>query len=237
MKRNVELNAGSVFTVMAIVLCHSLHAAITIAENPYPADGNGFNSVGAGMGSDSGVIYDNRVAQTFMATTSGYLESVTFYAYRFGGTGMDADLRVSVTEILGGQPGIVLESAYAPFSSISIDSPPMEHLRDGSAATNVVFSATTLLESGMTYALVFSSDTPVANYRMIGYSPTLTSDNYLGGERLRSQNASQYVGNFGADLNFRVQAAPVPEPRVLGLLAMGCATACLFRNRRGLLVQ
>lgn len=237
MKKEVELTYRLVVKVISLAMCQGLHAAITISEHPYPPDGSGFYSVGAGTGSDSGVIYDNRIAQTFLAATTGYIESLTFYAYRFGYSSMDADLRVSVTEILGGQPGNVLVSAYVPFSSISIGSPLLEHLRDGSAAIRIVFSATTLLESGVTYALVFSSDTPEANYRMIGHSGLITADNYLGGEQLRSQNGSLYIGNFGADLNFSVEAAPIPEHGVPGMFCAAAVAAMFLRKRSALPIR
>lgn len=80
------------------------------------------------MGTD-GIVYDNRQAQIFTATSSGYLNSISFNSYRLDPT--NADLRVSVTSVIAGQPSTVLETMIVTSATISSQSLSSAFLRGG----------------------------------------------------------------------------------------------------------
>ena len=72
-----------------------------------------------------------------------------------------------------------------------------------------------MLEAGVSYAVVFSSDTPEANYRIYG-----DRSGYSEGANLRFQNSGPYVDAAGSDLLFRVTANPIPEPKATFLFGL-----------------
>lgn len=208
-----------------LLIAFPLQGAVTVAEYVLPQNANGFFNVGAGMGTDDGRVYDNRVAQTFVATTSGYLEDVFFNVSRFDQMGLDAELRLSVTNVLGGQPGEILESTLLPYASVGTDSLSVGNFTNGTFTHKVTLSATVFLESGETYALVFSSDTTESNYRIHGYE-----SGYAQGTLLKFQDFGEYEDNL-SDLLFRVAATPIPEPDV-ALLAIPLGLMACLRRRR-----
>ena len=212
-------------TTVAIValLCSigSAKASITVAEHTLPANATSSFNVGAGLSID-GAVFDNRQAQTFIPTASGFLEDVSFNLYRNAYT--NADLRISVMNVVGGQPSIILESLLLPFESVETNSLSFNFLRSGSFSHTVKFSGSLLLDAGVTYALVFSSDITEANYRIYG-----DRSGYPDGVQLRFQNLGPYQVSTDADLLFRVTVNPVPEPHVGALLA-GVAILLILRR-------
>lgn len=178
------------------------------------------------MGTDDDIVYDNRVAQTFLATSTGFLEDISFVVHRLIATGIPADLRVSVTSVLGGQPGDLLESVLIPYELISTQSPVSVPSPTGTFTTTVSTSGSVLLVAGETYALVFSTDTTEANYRLRG-------DEYLypEGSLLRYQNFGSFQGGTNSDLLFRITATPIPEPQAMSVFSVMLGL-CVLRRRR-----
>lgn len=206
-----------------VVLAGSCRAATVLAEHVLPETASGWYSVGAGMGTD-GRVYDNRQAQTFTATSLGYLVSISFNAYRFSTT--NADLRVSVTTVVAGQPAAVLASILVSPAAVAMQSPTLDFMRGGGFSNTAVSTGHLLLEENTRYALVFQSDSVEANYRLIG-----DYTGYAGGANLSFQNTGSF-GSSSGDLLFRVLVAPVPEPQSPVLLAIGGLTLVWRRTRR-----
>lgn len=163
------------------------------------------------MGTD-GIVYDNRQAQIFTTTSSGYLSSISFNSYRINPT--NADLRVSVTSIIGGQPRTVLESIIVTSTTISSQSLSSAFLLGGNFSNTITATGNLLLQANTQYAIVFSTSSIEANYRLYGdYSA------YSGGSNSSFQNSGPYKTS-GGNLLFRVSATPIPEP--------GSLTTCIL---------
>ena len=144
--------------------------------------------------------------------------SISFTASTFGQA--SADLRVSLTSFVAGQPATTLASQLVAANSF----------QDGSINNHDTFShtidftnANLQLEANTQYALVFSSDTPDANYRIYG-----NSEGYLQGANYFSQNGSEFSLRSG-DLFFQVETG-IPAPSSLALISLAALTAT--RRRR-----
>lgn len=202
----------------ALLLLLPVCEADIIAQYAYGDDVNGIFNSGAGMTGDDGQIFDNRLGQSFVADATGMVGSVSFVASALGPA--SADLRVSLTTFAQGQPGSVLGSVLVgsgTFDSGFLPSYEFTHSIDFSGAGIA-------LTAGQSYALVFSTDTPDANYRMYG-----DYEGYAGGTSLFSQNGSPYDMRSG-DYYFQVSTV-VPAPgaaMLLGLAALPTST----RRRR-----
>jgi hypothetical protein len=195
-------------------------AASIVAEHILPAKSTSWFSAGAGMGTD-GKVYDNRQAQTFTTISSGYLNSISFNSYRYNTT--NADLRISVTSMIGGQPRAVLESIIVKPTAISSQSLSSAFLLGGNFSNTIMATGNLLLQANTQYAIVFSSSSIEANYRLYGdYSA------YSGGSNLSNQNSGLYRIN-GGNLLFQVSATPIPEP---GSLTLYIFSALLLGTRR-----
>lgn len=213
-------------TIAIVTLLCSIgaaHAAITVAEHTLPSNASSWFNVGAGMATD-GAVFDNRQAQTFIPTTSGFLEDISFNLYRQASS--DADLRVSVTNLISGQPAGTLASMLLSFSSVGTSSLSSTFLRSGSFSHTVTPSGSLFLSAGVTYALVFASDTTEANYRIYG-----DRSGYADGANLRFQNSGPYEDGSSSDLLFRVTANPIPEPHAVALLGVSSLLLALRRQR------
>jgi len=200
MKRMLFFSVGSLVSLAL----ESAIAAVTVAEHTLPPAATSWFEVGAGILTNGGVA-DNRQAQTFVPTTSGYLDGIEFNSYRTPGTG--ADLRVSVTSVLGGQPGTILESVQLPVSLVSTTVLNYSFLLGGGFSHHLTASGSLLLDAGATYALVFSTDTGEANYRIYG-----DFSGYDQGDILQFHNSGPYQAVPGADLLFRVTVNQTINP-------------------------
>jgi len=178
-----------------------------VAEHTFPPNPINWFNIGAGIGTDDGIVFDNRQAQTFVPTTSGYLKEIAFNVYRESNT--DADLRVSITSTVGGQPQTTLESMVLPFSLVGTNYLDSSFLLSNTFSHRVAASGSVLLNAGVSYALVFSSDRKEANYRIHG-----DQSGYDQGVALQFQNSGPYHEFVGADLVFRVSANPLPGPSI-----------------------
>ena len=207
--------------ILSIVVCStSVQAAsIVTASHTLPPSASSWFNTGAGIGTD-GIVFDNREAQTFTATTSGILDTVSFVATRLSGT--TADLRVTLTNLIGGQPGVSIASGLVGVNSFAegfLSGNPDEF----TTAINF-FSENIFLEAESQYAIVFSTDTTEANYRIYGdYS------GYLDGTEMHFQNSGPFEPSSSADLFFEVSVNPIPEPTTLLLLGFG---AMMLRRKR-----
>lgn len=211
----------SLFLALVSVFSAMVRASTVTAAHTYPPTTTQLFNTRAGMGVD-GILYDNRDAQTFTSTTDGILNTISFTARK--STGTTADLRVTVTDVIGGQPGAPLATAL-----VNRDLFAVEDYRywDICFTTKVDFHLeNVLLETGETYAIVFSSDTITANYRLYGDYTV-----YVGGSLMRFQNSGPYrTGDWPSDLYFEVTVNSIPEPSAITLLLMGTVSL----NRRKL---
>ena len=220
-KRSTAMKILAIFHLFVIVPA-SCCAATVLAEHILPATASSWFNVGAGMGTD-GRVYDNRQAQTFTTTSSGFLESISFNAYRFATT--NADLRVSVTSVIGGQPRTILESLVISPNSISTQSLTSAFLRGGNFSNTISASGNVLLQANTQYAIVFSTASVEANYRLYGdYSA------YSGGTSLSFQDSGPYQSS-GGDLLFRVAANPIPEPESVAMCLISTVALITRRHR------
>ena len=197
-------------TVAIVIMCTPVLAdSIRTAFHTLPPGATGSFNVGAGIGTD-GMIFDNRRAQTFTPTVAGRVDSISFVATRLEGT--DADLRVSLTTIDSGQPATVLFSTLIDVNSFTVGLVPGS---GQSFTTTIDLSvAGIILATETQYALVFSTDTTEANYRIYG-----DNSGYLGGTMMRFQNSGPFVPSpLEADLFFEARVSD-NVPILLGSLA------------------
>lgn len=209
--------------IFTLCLLSRVKAATVIAENTFPSNASSWFNTGAGIGTD-GEIYDNRKAQTFIPTSSGLLESISFNVHRQPDT--NANLRISVTSMVEGQPTVTLATALLSFSSVGTSSISYAFLQSGSFSNTVTPADSVYLNAGVTYALVFSSDHTEANYRLYGYQ-----SEYNNGTLMRFQNTGPYTVTTGSDLLFRVTATPIPESKTWLICGITIFLACLSRQR------
>ena len=197
-------------------------AATVVVEHILPPTSTSWFNAGAGMGTD-GKVYDNRQAQIFTTTSSGYLNSISFNSYRLNPT--NADLRVSVTSIIGGQPRTVLESIIVTSTAISSKSLSSAFLPGGNFSNTISATGNLLLQANTQYAIVFSTSSIEANYRLYGdYSA------YSGGSNLSFQNSGPFRTN-GGNLLFRVTATPIPDPGSLMMCILSASFLITTRKR------
>ncbi len=220
--------ALSLLLVNVLPLPCSIARAEIVTAALVPTVSSGFN-IGAGMAIDPPAPnpFDNRLAQTFVPTVSGEISRVSFLAYQSFGT--TAPLRIDIASVAGGLPVSPLATAIVPISSFptSIDLPPVLNIHADFSATGFV------LQAGVSYAIVYSSNEPNANYRIHG-SPAFNP--YADGAAFQSQNGAPWMVMNGDDLYFEVTVTPVPEPSAFVLAGMGCGLALLVtfshRSRR-----
>lgn len=207
---DVSIRVPACLAVHLLVLsvCH----ADIIAQHIYTDDVDATFNSGAGMASDDGIIYDNRYAQSFLTVETGQVGAVSFVASVLAPTA--ADLRLSLMSFSLGQPGSVLGSVL-----VGADTFATGFLSFSYEFTHTVdfTSQDITLQSGLQYALVFSTDMPDANYRIYG-----DYEGYTGGATLFSQNGSPFSQRPG-DFYFRIAAVPAPAAgMILGFAALAC---------------
>lgn len=210
--------------ILSIVVCSTSVQAtpVVTASHTLPTSATRWFSAGAGIGTD-GTVFDNRVAQTFTVTTSGVLDTISFIATRSDGT--TADLRVTLTNLIGGQPGISMASSLVEVNSFTegfLSGRPDEF------TTTLNFSSDDiLLETGSQYAIVLSTDTIEANYRIYGdYS------GYLGGNKLSFQNSGPFESP-PYEVDFFFEVTVIPEPSSM-FLVTAAAFITYFKHRKEL---
>lgn len=201
---------------------------VTASHKKLPSTSGGFVS-GAGMAVDPPAPnpFDNRESQTFLALVSGSVSRVSFVAHAYSGT--TAPLRVDITTVVGGQPAASLGHALVPVEEF-----PGPFIDDSVLNINVDFSAaSTMLNAGTLYSIVFSSEIPNANYGLYGvYESNLAAANrYTSGSRGFSQNGSPFASS-ASDLYFEVTVTPVPEPSTWMLASLGCMLAVFYVRKR-----
>jgi hypothetical protein len=215
----------SIACTLSLLIARGAWAApVVTAEFAPPPQLLAFN-VGAGMAIDppAPTPFDNRLAQTFVAGVSGFPLSASVLASR--STSTVAPLWVDIVTLTGGQVSSVLASGSVPPSTF-----PTAFRADVLAFNGTIpLTATQGLIAGETYALVFRSAMPDANYRVFGAEQL----SYPQGNALRSQNSLTFQAmSPSSDLFFQVMVEPVPEPAggCLALLALVPYSA--WRKRR-----
>jgi hypothetical protein len=199
----------------SIVLCLSI-ASTTVASEPYvlashelhPSATGWFNA-GAGQGYDGGILYDNKKAQTFVPSESGFIGSVSIAVYRMSDT--TAPLRIRITDTIGGVPNTTLSETYVASSEVPTSLSGRPYLN----ATGTFDSTTLFLEAGQQYAIVFDSAETEANYRIHGSYEYP----YADGTRFKSQNTNVWTEQTLGDYFFQVLAKPRSEIRALSFPA------------------
>jgi hypothetical protein len=223
---NFLLRVGSLACTSIALLSSLVDAApIVTAEFAPPLGLSGGFNVGAGMGIDppAPAPFDNRLAQTFLATVTGQPSTVSLIVARPAST--DAPLWVDIVTMSGGHVASILASGSAPPSTFptGFDVDPFQF-----NGTILLISTGTLV-AGQEYAMVLRSATPDANYRVFGTDEV----RYEQGNALRSQNSPAFQPMlFGADLFFQVTVNPVPEPAGNVLTAFVMAAAGWTRRKR-----
>lgn len=199
---------------IAIFLSSLKCCALSVAFHQIEGATNRFNA-GAGIGVD-GAIFDNRLMQTFIASETGFLSSISFVVSSFSST---ADLRVSLVSVnfdpftQSSQPISTLDTTTIGLSEIYSGSLPLDY----DFTNQAMFGESTQLFAGERYGFLLSTDTTNANYRFYGSrSPGVS------GKLSRFQNTGLYSPLTG-DLFFNVEVNPIPEPSsfagILGLVA------------------
>lgn len=201
----------------------SFAAPVVTAEFAPPTGLNGGFNIGAGMAYDAPAPtpFDNRLAQTFVATTSGLPATASLIADLPPST--FADLTIDIGRLEGGLAAdIIATGTISPgkFGS-GVNSIPMTF--NGIVELLAIDEIT----AGDTYAIFFRSSTPDANYRIYG-----TDENRYGeGRAWRSQNNPMYTPMLSSsDLFFQVTVTPAPEPSACWL-ALASIAAMLVKRR------
>jgi len=192
---------------------------LTTAEHQ-PVSGSRF-SVGAGISGDDGRTFDNHIAQTFTAEQSGRLIDLNFLATRQN-ENTNADLRIDIVTWDTNQIVDVLGTTYLPASEFKIDtlSSDLEFNQTADFSDLAI-----IMNAGQQFAMVFSTDTRDANYRLVGNKP-----DYNGGRAFRSRDGTTFSEfTSTSDLFFEARVVAVPEPTVLFPLVG--LTACFFMRR------
>lgn len=196
---------------------------VVTAEFSPPMGLNGGFNIGAGMAYDAPAPtpFDNRLAQTFVATTSGLPATASLIADL--PPSAFADLTIDIGRLEGGlAANIIATGTISPdkFGS-GVNSSPMTF-------NGVVeLLAIEQITEGETYAIFFRSSTPNANYRIYG-----TDGNRYGeGQAWRSQNNPMYTQmSSSSDIFFQVTVTPVPEPTTC-FLALVTIAAMLVKRQ------
>lgn len=204
-------------------------ASTVTASHTHSPDVTQHFSTGAGMATD-GSVYDNREAQTFTATTGGFLNTISFVAKK--STGTTADLRITLTELIDAQPGMSLASGLIDTDSFALKKPGNRDYNF--TATINFYSENILLKAGQKYAILFSTDTTEANYRLHG-----DQSDYPGGYRLKFKYGGPYKPDFnGSDLYFEVTVNSISKLSRMLLMAapaiflMATAALIIYLKRR-----
>ncbi|MEA5614591.1 hypothetical protein [Nodularia spumigena] len=214
-KLNTRLVASLTIHFLLLSVCN----AGIIAQHRYTDGVNATFNSGAGMSADGGVVYDNRRGQSFIAAGTAQVGAVSFVASSLSQA--TADLRLSVMSFSQGQPTTVLGSKLISantFTSGFLSSPyEFTHTIDFTGLGITV-------QSDRQYALVFSTDSPDANYRIYG-----DYEGYADGASLYSQNGSPFSQQTG-DFYFRIGAA-IPAPSAAVYLGLAALAASARRRR------
>lgn len=211
-------------SILAVIMMLSHgKAAVLVAEHSLPTNASSMFSALAGIYSH-GEIIEFRQAQTFVPTSSGTLYEISFNVHR--GTSTNADLRVSVTSIANDQPSATLASFLIPFTQVGTSSLSLSLLMTGYFSHTIIATESLLLEAGMPYALVFSSDSAEANYSIYG-----DRSGYSSGSRLSYSNPGPFQEVSGSDLLFRISATTIPEPHT-SLTTLVSTLMLSMRRRR-----
>ena len=151
------------------------------------------------------------------------LDTVSFIATRLSGT--TADLRVSITNLTDGQPSPTIATTTLDVNSFMEGS----LIQPGAFNSSATFRDMPVsLAAQSEYAIVFSTDTTEANYRLYG-----DRSGYPGGQQLRSQNATAFVPpSLSSDLFFEVSVDVVPEPSTFATAFCGLIGLLLYALRR-----
>lgn len=188
-----------------IIVCFAANTQLCLAENiiasyTIHSAARGWFDTGAGQGYD-GRLYDNKKAQTFTASSSGYVQSVSVAAYRFSDA--TAPLRIRITDTLSGIPNVTLAETFIQPATIPLTIAGKPNLNiTGDFRTTELY-----LEEGTLYGLVFDSMAPEANYRIHGSYEYPYSD----GISFRSQNTNLWTEVSSGDLFFEVKSIPPPS--------------------------
>ena len=148
--------------------------------------------------------YNKKRSQTFIATQSGYVQSVSFSSTRTADT--TAPLRIRIADTFDGMPNSTLGEAYISSSEI----PLVMYSKTINTTAEFIFTTSLYLEEGTLYALVFDATEPEADYVIWG------TDHYpyLDGEGLFWNNCTSWTDAISVtdDLYFRVHAFPPISP-------------------------
>lgn len=215
--------------IVALLTMSDAQGEIVAAQHlPLPTTNGGFHT-GAGISDDNGAIFDNREMQTFLAMNGGNVDQVSFTAHQSRNT--SAPLRIDIVTLVNDQPGTSLGHALVPINEF-----PTTDVYPAVLNMTADFGpASTILTAGMRYGLVFSSESPNANYRLYGVSEYQLSPaaRYTAGRETDSQNGRPYSGSsIESDLYFKITVTPVPEPSSLVLAGMGCVAIAVFARKR-----
>ncbi|MDD4736825.1 MAG: hypothetical protein PHP44_12065 [Kiritimatiellae bacterium] len=175
-----------------------------ISSNILHPSATSWFDTGAGQSFD-GVLYDNKLAQTFVPLQAGFIESISIAVDRMDDT--TAPLRVRLTDTIAGIPNSILSEKYVDSSNVPTSLLGRPHCN----MTLYYNSSPLFLNAGQRYALVFDSVTPEANYRIHGsyeYS-------YTNGNRLESQNTNLWTIKSSGDLFFEIYARSRSEIQTL----------------------
>jgi len=160
------MNCKILYTAsIAVFLCSLKCNALSVAFHQIEGATNRFNA-GAGIGVD-GAVFDNRLMQTFIASETGFLSSISLVISRFSST---ADLRVSLVSVdfdsstQSSQPFSTLDTTTIGLSEIHSGSLPLDY----DFTNQALFGESTELLEGQRYGFLLSTDTTDANYRFYG---------------------------------------------------------------------
>lgn len=186
-----------------------------IAENPPPKDIRASFSAGAGLGTDDGRVYDNRIGQSFSPTQTGRLVEVSWVVEVAPGSDF-APLKIALHTIKNDLPGRIIAVAYIDQSSLSSHEEENTRLLAKDFTATAVFTEPPLLLGWRNYCFILGSDEPDANYRISG---TREKDGgYDFGTAYDFTRDKEFTANPQRDYYFRAVAAPVnPVPYGVGL--------------------
>ncbi|MGD9721295.1 MAG: hypothetical protein AB7O59_08805 [Pirellulales bacterium] len=193
--------------------------SIVVASHLPPGSGSTFDT-GAGKTTQG----EAAKSQTFTALADGFLDEIAFLVHK--GTPTNVDLRVTLATEVNDLPSTSIASAFVSQVGLPTVAPPSNTTSFNAVASFA--SQQILLDAGTRYAIVFSSDTLDANYRLHG-----RSNGYSGGQLASSFNGGPFTASSSSDLFFQVTVTPVPEPGTWIIATLGClGVACYGMRQR-----